>query len=222
MVKANKGGPMKINQVEELVGITKKNIRFYEEQGLISPGRNPANGYREYNLKDVKELERIRLLRQLEIPLEEIRRLQRGELSLGDCMEKQSIRLSHRKEALEVIRQICLELSESEETLSDLEPSRYFDEIKLREKGGARFMDVRKADVSKRKKSSVFAGVLWIVLCLALGALILWANYEDPAPFGMLVFILALLGCFVVGILLALRSRLKEIEGGEIDEARKY
>ena len=25
---------MKINQVEELVGITKKNIRFYEEQGL--------------------------------------------------------------------------------------------------------------------------------------------------------------------------------------------
>ena len=26
---------MKINQVEELVGITKKNIRFYEEQGPI-------------------------------------------------------------------------------------------------------------------------------------------------------------------------------------------
>jgi len=25
---------MKINKVEELVGITKKNIRFYEEKGL--------------------------------------------------------------------------------------------------------------------------------------------------------------------------------------------
>ena len=37
---------MKINQVEELTGITKKNIRFYEEQKLISPQRNPANGYR--------------------------------------------------------------------------------------------------------------------------------------------------------------------------------
>ena len=37
---------MKINQVEQLVGITKKNIRFYEEQGLLSPGRNRENGYR--------------------------------------------------------------------------------------------------------------------------------------------------------------------------------
>ena len=36
---------MKINQVEELVGITKKNIRFYEDQGLISPERNRDNGY---------------------------------------------------------------------------------------------------------------------------------------------------------------------------------
>lgn len=29
---------MKINEVEAQVGITKKNIRFYEEQGLIAPG----------------------------------------------------------------------------------------------------------------------------------------------------------------------------------------
>ena len=42
---------MKINQVEELVGITKKNIRFYEEQGLLNPDRNPENGYREYSLR---------------------------------------------------------------------------------------------------------------------------------------------------------------------------
>ena len=31
---------MKINQVEQLVGITKKNIRFYEKEGLLSPERN--------------------------------------------------------------------------------------------------------------------------------------------------------------------------------------
>lgn len=30
---------MKINQVAELTGITSKNIRFYEDQGLITPGR---------------------------------------------------------------------------------------------------------------------------------------------------------------------------------------
>lgn len=30
---------MKIKQVEELVGITRKNIRFYEEQGLLQVAR---------------------------------------------------------------------------------------------------------------------------------------------------------------------------------------
>ena len=32
--------PLKINEVEALVGITKKNIRFYEEKGLLSPSFN--------------------------------------------------------------------------------------------------------------------------------------------------------------------------------------
>ena len=36
--------PLKINEVEALVGITKKNIRFYEEKGLLSPSRNSENG----------------------------------------------------------------------------------------------------------------------------------------------------------------------------------
>ena len=31
---------MKINEVERLIGITKKNIRFYEELGLLNPNRN--------------------------------------------------------------------------------------------------------------------------------------------------------------------------------------
>ena len=47
---------MKIKQVEELVGITRKNIRFYEEQGLLS-GERAEYGYREYSLKDVKRLQ---------------------------------------------------------------------------------------------------------------------------------------------------------------------
>ena len=40
---------MKINEVEAAVGVTKKNIRFYEEEGLISPRRESGNGYRSYS-----------------------------------------------------------------------------------------------------------------------------------------------------------------------------
>ncbi len=35
---------MKINEVEQAVGITRKNIRFYEEQGLLKPGPPMATG----------------------------------------------------------------------------------------------------------------------------------------------------------------------------------
>ena len=43
---------MKINEVEALVGITKKNIRFYEEKGLINPARSEENKYRDYSEED--------------------------------------------------------------------------------------------------------------------------------------------------------------------------
>ena len=51
---------MRINEVEALVGITKKNIRFYEEKGLLSPRRSTENGYRDYGEAEVTVLRRIR------------------------------------------------------------------------------------------------------------------------------------------------------------------
>lgn len=49
---------MKIKQVEELVGITSKNIRFYEDQGLLQPQRT-ENGYRDYGLEEVEILKQF-------------------------------------------------------------------------------------------------------------------------------------------------------------------
>ena len=68
---------MKINEVEAAVGVTKKNRRFYEE-GLISPSREPGNGYRSYSQADVERLRRIKLLRKLDVPLAEIREMLEG------------------------------------------------------------------------------------------------------------------------------------------------
>ena len=59
---------MKINEVEALVGITKKNIRFYEAEGLLTPRRNSENGYRDYGEVEVETLRRIKLLRKLAFP----------------------------------------------------------------------------------------------------------------------------------------------------------
>ena len=73
---------MKINEVETRVGITKKNIRFYEEKGLVSPKRDETNGYREYSEEDVMVLQKVKLLRQLSVPIDEILKLEKGYFTL--------------------------------------------------------------------------------------------------------------------------------------------
>lgn len=88
---------MKINEVEAAVGVTKKNIRFYEEEGLISPRREPGNGYRSYSEADVERLRRIKLLRKLDVPLAEIRQMLEGECTLADGMTRQLERLHTRR-----------------------------------------------------------------------------------------------------------------------------
>lgn len=69
---------MKIKQVEELVGITRKNIRFYEEQGLLNVER-AENGYREYHTADIARLQEIKLFRKMDISIEEMRALLKKE-----------------------------------------------------------------------------------------------------------------------------------------------
>ena len=39
---------MNIKKAEELSGVSRQNIRFYEREGLLHPERNAENDYREY------------------------------------------------------------------------------------------------------------------------------------------------------------------------------
>lgn len=213
---------MKINQVEELVGITKKNIRFYEDQGLLKPARNPNNGYREYSMEDVKQLERIKLLRQLDVPCSEIRRLMDNEISLKECMENQMTALHHQQRNYQIMEEMCKTVSDQSSDLSEIRADLYLEEMDKLEKGGINFMNVQKADVKIRKTGAVLAAVVMIILMLGFAGIILWANTQDPVPIAMLLFILIIPAAIIGGILLALYQRMKELKGGEQDEANKY
>ena len=54
---------MTIKEVEEITNLPRSNIRFYEKEKLITPVRNPNNGYREYSEKDVNTIKKIAYLR---------------------------------------------------------------------------------------------------------------------------------------------------------------
>ncbi len=213
---------MKINQVAELAGITSKNIRFYEEQGLITPVRDPQNGYREYTLEDAEQLERIRLLRQLGIPCDTIRRLQNGELDFETCMSEHMAKLDREGENLGHMKALCRMLSDEVDDISEIKASVYLERMKELEKGGVRFVNVRMSDVKKRKTGAILSAIAVIMVSALLIIAVLLANSEDPAPWGVIAVFVIIFGGIIVGVVVALVQRLGEVRRGEIDEASKY
>ncbi len=211
---------MRINKVEELVGITKKNIRFYEEKGLLTPARNAENGYREYSEDDIAVLQKIKLFRQLSIPIEEILKLQEGYLTLEDCMRRHIIVLDREEENVKQKKSICKQLEVSGEQLSNMDTEKYLLLMKEMEKKGVQFMNVEHVD--KKRKAPIMAAAVMIVLMLMVIALLLWAAKVDPIPLPFLLMVIAIPGAVIIGVLLALKERMKQIEGGEEDAARKY
>ena len=54
---------MKIKEVCERTGLTRRAVRFYEEKGLISPEIREENEYRDYTETDVRRLQLVARLR---------------------------------------------------------------------------------------------------------------------------------------------------------------
>ena len=144
---------MKINEVEQAIGITKKNIRFYEEQGLLKPSRNSANGYRDYSKEDVDTLCQIKLLRKLGIPIEEIKKLQSHYLTLEDCLRRHLITLERESKNLEAVQSFCKNILETDSSLDTLPVRQLLTDMENLEEGGTRFVDIKKKDKKILKKN---------------------------------------------------------------------
>ena len=215
---------MKINEVEQSIGITKKNIRFYEDQGLLTPSRNSANGYRDYSETDVDTLRQIKLLRKLGIPIEDIKKLQSHYLTLDDCLKRHLITLERESKNLESVQGFCKNILSTDVTLDTLPVAQLLSDMENMEEGGTRFMDIKKKDKKIKKKNALIAATSAILIMALPIILILWTAIStgDDVPFGVILLFGAISLIGIVGTLLALKERLKEIEGGELDEASKY
>ena len=216
---------MKINEVEAQVGITKKNIRFYEEQGLLSPRRNSENGYRDYGEAEVAILRQIKLMRKLGVPLEEIRRMQAGG-TVADGMRRHLVTLERERKSLEQSIQLCGSLKDREERLDALDAAALLEEMERLEQTGTTFQDKQKQDAKPvRYAGAVVMALLTTALMAALIVLMVWAFTVDPAdapPLALLLVLVAIPGVIILGVLLALVQRIREIQKGEEDDAKNY
>ncbi len=115
---------MNIGQAAKLSGLRRKTIRYYEDIGLVRPGRT-ENGYRDFSALDCNRLKFLGRARSLGFSVEECRAL----LTLYDDNERPSgdvrrialaalDRLGRQQEACETLRMALTDL------LQDASPGR--------------------------------------------------------------------------------------------------
>lgn len=92
---------MNIKVASEKTGLTKRAIKYYESEGLISPSKNSDNNYREYSEEDIVKLNLISALRLLDISVGDINSVITGNVSIPDIMEKALIRIDDSMQKLE-------------------------------------------------------------------------------------------------------------------------
>ena len=216
---------MKINEVEALVGITKKNIRFYEAEGLLAPRRNSDNGYRDYGEEDVAALRRIKLLRKLGVPLEDIRQMLSGAHTVGDGMRRHLVTLERERQNLDAAAKLCGELADCQERLADLDAAALLDQMAEMEQSGTTFQNKQSQDIRVRYVAPVVVTVLMVLLMLGLIWLFLWAFETDPAgapPLPLLAVFIAVPTVVALGVIVSLVQRIREIGRREIDDAKQF
>lgn len=139
---------MKIKDVEKRVGITSANVRFYEKEGLLNPVRNQENNYREYTEADVEILKQIKVLRLLGIPLADIKRLNKGEISLEVIVENRLEQIHQEEKNLQAVEKVCETILRSDMGVEMLDETILSEDKHVWKE---RLEEVMQRDISKEK-----------------------------------------------------------------------
>lgn len=104
---------MKINEVEKQLNISSYTLRYYEKMNLIKPQRD-ENGYRHYSEEDIKKLNKIRFLREMEIPLGDIQAILSEEKTFQDVLKEHLKTIDLQMQSLQVVKELCQKLNAQE------------------------------------------------------------------------------------------------------------
>lgn len=213
---------MRIKEVEELVEISKKNIRFYEKEGLLSPGRESENSYRDYSQADVDRLRIIKLLRKLDMPISAISDVLEGRISLREATHLHALLLEEQQKGIAAAQRVCQRISETGCVLETLDAEHYLSEIAGAEAGSTVLVNLHRSDTVKKYRETVLASCVIVAILLALAALVLVLSHRGLLPPGLVYALAGLILLLMVGVLVALVSRLRELRGGEENDLSQY
>ncbi|MGN9844980.1 MerR family transcriptional regulator [Nonomuraea sp. H19] len=103
---------MRIGELAALLGVSTRTVRYYHHQGVLPEPRRLANGYREYGMRDVIALARVRRLITLGLSLDEARDVIAEDRSreLPEILAEIDADLARQEEEIRVRRQRLAEV----------------------------------------------------------------------------------------------------------------
>ena len=206
---------MRIKEVEDLVGITRKNIRFYEKEGLLTPGRELENSYRDYSEEDVKRLQVIKLLRKLDMPINGISDVLEGRIALSEALHLHALLLEEQRRGIVNAQRVCQLISEEGTQLKALDPVQYLDEIARGEENSTELVDIHARDTEQKTRETVIVSIVIVALLLVLAVFLVSLNHSGTMSSGILIVSTAIIVIVAAGVIATLISRVKELRGGK-------
>ena len=95
-----------VKQLSRLAGVTARTLHYYDSIGLLKPSCLGDNGYRYYGEESIYLLQQILFYRELDIPLEEIKKIMgRPDFAVLPALESHRMELGKRIARLERLRQ---------------------------------------------------------------------------------------------------------------------
>ena len=134
---------MKIKELENLLSISRSNVRFYEKQGLFSPERKD-NNYREYTNQDIEVLKKIIILRKMGFTVEEIKLIQNNDLSFAEAIANAQRRIEDEIEQLNGSLKLIKQVAQENLSYDGIDIDKHWNTISESEKSGEKFADICK------------------------------------------------------------------------------
>lgn len=213
---------MLINEVESKVGLSKKSIRYYEANNLLTINRDTKNDYRDFSEQDILILRKIKFLRELGVPIKDLKMLKENKLSLNDCIIDRMKQIKNEQENYQKTLDMCNEILKNNDTYENIDITKYFMEISKLNKEGFTMRNL-KSQKSKKIIGAVFSSLIFSSVLIAVLVLIIYLKIkENNMPWIIFIIFLSIISIPLGAIVYNLVLRIKEILGGEEDEASKY
>ncbi len=118
-----------VKQVARMAGISVRALHHYDELGLLRPAQRTAAGYRLYGQRELLLLQQVLLYRELELPLEQIRKLIKAkDFDIAQALREHRAALQQRQEQTATLLQtIDTTLRRLEEKNMDMDEEKVID-----------------------------------------------------------------------------------------------